>query len=86
MNSFYMENKENIMKVLSRLIVAMSFVLFIAGCKKDDPATPQKKCKITTIVSGGGSIVAAYNTNGTIGSLTTGTAVRSYSYNGNVIT
>ena len=79
------------MKVLPRLILAMSFILFIAGCKKDDPATPQNKCKITSIVSGGTSIAITYNTNGTISSVTnisatTGTAVTSYSYSGNTIT
>jgi hypothetical protein len=74
------------MKILSGLIVTMSFILFITGCKKDDPAAPQSTCKITSIVTGGGAIAISYNTDGTIDSLSVGTAVISYSYSGNIIT
>lgn len=74
------------MKLLLKLIVAMGFIFFVAGCKKDKTDTPQSTCKITTIVSGGGSIVIAYNNNGQISSVTIGNAVSNYSYSGNTIT
>lgn len=73
------------MKILPRLIVITSFILFFAGCKKDD-STPQSTCKITNLVTANGVFAIAYNSNGTISSITAKTAVTTYSYNGNTIT
>ena len=74
------------MKLLLKLFVSMGFIFFVAGCKKDKTDTPQSTCKVTTIVSGGGSITVAYNNSGQISSVTIGDTVNTYSYSGSTIT
>lgn len=73
-------------KTVFTLLLGLGTIIFFAGCKKDDPGTTQPKCKITSIVAGSNSATVTYNTDGTIASVTFGSVVTTYSYNGNVIT
>ena len=78
--------RRKVMKGLLRLIIAICFILFIAGCKKNKTDAQQNTCKITIVAPDGGLGIIAYNNSGQVSSITWGNSVTTYSYNGNTIT
>ncbi|HUZ59072.1 MAG TPA: hypothetical protein VMU83_09835 [Hanamia sp.] len=75
-------------KLIIKLFATLVAVSLFAGCKKDSTSTqPQSSCKVTSISVGGAiAETVAYNTNGTIDSIVSGTDITSYVYSGNTIT